>query len=89
TMVLWNLDRYECKEQWLSGKFGQQICVAADWENQRAVSGTAQGKLLLWDSKKLALISAVDAHPGARINKVFIDVVIGFAVTAAEDGRLR
>eukprot|EP00439_Symbiodinium_sp_Y106_P058196 s457_g8.t1 len=89
TMVLWNLDRYECKEQWLSGKFGQQICVAADWENQRAVSGTAQGKLLLWDSKKLALISAVDAHPGARINKVFIDVIIGFAVTAAEDGRLR
>ena len=27
--------------------------------------------------------------PAARINKVMVDVVIGFAVTAAEDGRLR
>eukprot|EP00435_Cladocopium_sp_Y103_P039900 s1327_g10.t1 len=89
SMCLWSLDRCECKEQWLSNKHGQQTCLAADWENQRAVSGTAQGKLCLWDSKRLALLSVVAAHPGARINKVYVDVVIGLAVTAAEDGRCR
>eukprot|EP00913_Durusdinium_trenchii_P025483 g23921.t1 len=97
SMCLWSLDRCECKEQWLSNKHGQQTCLAADWENDRAVSGTAQGKLCLWDSrfhlshdtKRLALLHTVHAHPGARINKVLIDVVIGLAITAAEDGKLR
>ena len=41
------------------------------------------------DSKRLALLSVVAAHPGARINHVAVDVVIGLAVTAAEDGRCR
>ena len=54
-----------------------------------AVSGTVQGKLLLWDSKRLALLSVVHAHPGARIQKVFVDAVVGLALTAAEDGKLR
>lgn len=34
------------------------------------------------------VVLAVAAVP-ARINKVYVDVVIGLAVTAAEDGRCR
>lgn len=89
TMVLWDLERCESKETFLTGKYGGILAINADFARGQGVTGTRDGNLCIWDVQRLACKSSIQAHSGARIGCLFTDFETGVCVSGAADGRLR